>query len=226
VRRPGDRLSVGREVVIGLGTYAAYLAVRALVVSPEGRRRARRNADQVVRLERRLGIAIEPALQRLALRRPRVLHLAGAGYAVFNVGLTLGMLVALFRSRDPCYRRFRRAAVLAHAGALPVFVLAPTAPARTLEGFIDTLATVSGVDLEHPFLVRFYNPIAAMPSQHLSLAVVAAGFLAERSGGAGRRLASWAYPPLVALVVVTTGNHFVLDVVAGAGLGALARRLA
>jgi membrane-associated phospholipid phosphatase len=224
--RRGGRLSVGREVVIGLGTYAAYLAARALVVSPDGRRRARRNAERIVRLERRLGIALEPALQRAALRRPRMLHLAGAGYAVFNVGFTLGMLAALFRARDPGYRRFRRAAVLAHAGALPVFVLAPTAPPRTLDGFVDTLASVSGVDLEHPFLVRFYNPIAALPSQHLSFAVVTAGLLAERSRSPGRRLAARAYPPLVALVVVTTGNHFVLDVVAGAGLGALAKMLA
>jgi membrane-associated phospholipid phosphatase len=220
------RLSLAREVVIGLGTFAAYLAARALVSTPEGRLRARRNAERIVRLERRLGIAIEPALQQAAIGRRRVLHLAGAGYAVFNVGLTLGVLIALFRARDPGYRRFRRAAVIAHAGALPVFVLAPTAPPRTLDGFVDTLASVSGIDLEHPILVRFYNPIAAMPSQHLSLAVVTAGLLAERSRSAGRRAAARAYPPLVALVVVTTGNHFVLDVVAGAGLGALARRLA
>jgi PAP2 superfamily len=224
--RPGVRLSLRREIVIGLGTYAAYLVVRALVVSPEGRRRARRNAERVVRLERRLGIAIEPALQQMALTRPRVLHVAGAGYAVFNVGLTLGVLVALFRAQDPGYRPFRRATVLAHAGALPVFALAPTAPPRTLEGFVDTLASVSGVDLEHPFLVRFYNPIAAMPSQHISFAVVTSGLLVERSRSTCRRLAARAYPPLVALVVMTTGNHFVLDVVAGAGLGGLARRLA
>ncbi len=222
--RPG-RFSGRREVAIGLGTYVAYLAARALVVSPAGRRQARRNAERILRLERRLGIAVEPAVQGLALRRPRVLRAAGAGYAVFNVGLTVGWLVTLFRRRDPDYHRLRRAAVLAHAGALPVFVLAPTAPPRTLEGFVDTLAAVSGVDLEHPLLVRLYNPIAAMPSQHLSFAVVTAGLLAERSRSPGVRLVARAYPPLVALVVVATGNHFVLDVAAGAGLGALARRL-
>jgi membrane-associated phospholipid phosphatase len=216
--------SLRREVAIGLGTYAAYIAARALVAGPEGRLRARRNAERILRLERLLGIAVEPTVQRVALARPRALHAAGAGYAAFNVGLTVGWLAVLYRRRDPGYHRFRRAAVLAHAGALPVFVLVPTAPPRTLDGFVDTLAA-SGVDLEHPLLVRFYNPIAAMPSQHLSFAVVTAGMLTDRSRGPASRLAALAYPPLVALVVVATGNHFVLDVVAGAGLGALARRL-
>lgn len=220
------RLSARREVAIGLATYAAYLAARALVVTPAGRRRARRNAERIVRIEQRVGIAFEPPLQELALRRPRAVHAAGAGYGILNVGLTVGWLIAFFRARDPDYRRFRRAAVLAHAGALPVFVLAPTAPPRALEGFVDTLASVSRVGLDHPLLVRFYNPVAAMPSQHLSVAVVTAGMLAERSRGRSGRLAARAYPPLVALVVVTTGNHFVLDVVAGAALGAVARKLA
>jgi membrane-associated phospholipid phosphatase len=220
------RRSVAREVVIGVGAYAAYLAVRGLVVSPEGRRTAQRNAERVLGLERRLGIAVEPALQRVALERPRVVHLAGAGYAVFNVGITLGLLMTLFRARDPGYRRFRRAVVLAHAGALPVFAVAPTSPPRTLDGFVDTLAIVSGIDLERPALVRFYNPIAAMPSQHLSFAVVTSSLLVERSRGTPGRAAARLYPPLVAIVVVATGNHFVLDVLAGAGLGALAWRLA
>ena len=39
--------------------------------------------------------------------------------------------------------------------------------------------------------------------------------------------AAWrGYAPLVAVVVVATGNHFVVDVAAGAALGVLARRLA
>jgi hypothetical protein len=33
------------------------------------------------------------------------------------------------------------------------------------------------------------------------------------------------YAPVVALVVLATGNHFVVDVAAGGVLGALARRL-
>lgn len=226
MRRQRRTFSPTREVATGLATYGGYLLVRAVVVSSGGRLRARRNAERLYRLERRLGIAVEPALQQRALRSEHVLRAATAGYAVLNVGLTIGWLVRMFVRSDPDYHRLRRAAVLAHAGALPVFLLLPTAPPRTLDGFVDTLETSSGIDLEHPFLVRFYNPIAAMPSQHLSFAVVTAGLLGDRASTVPGRLAAHAYPPLVALVVVATGNHFVLDVVAGAALGVLARRLA
>ena len=34
------------------------------------------------------------------------------------------------------------------------------------------MSEVSGLDLEHPLLVRFYNPVAAMPSLHVAFAVV------------------------------------------------------
>jgi membrane-associated phospholipid phosphatase len=93
------------------------------------------------------------------------------------------------------------------------------------EGFVDTMAEVSGFDLEHRFLVRLYNPVAAMPSLHVAFAVVTAAALAERATSSAGKLAAASYPPLVSLVITATGNHYVLDAVAGAALGAGARRL-
>jgi hypothetical protein len=110
-------------------------------------------------------------------------------------------------------------------GAQPVFLLLPTAPPRALPGFVDTLAEVSGVDLEHPLLVRFYNPLAAMPSLHVAFAVLAAGEIAGRTRSRALGTAARAYGPAVAFVVVGTGNHYVLDALAGAALGAGARRI-
>ncbi|MDH5332394.1 MAG: phosphatase PAP2 family protein [Thermoleophilia bacterium] len=213
-----------REVALGLGAYAAYLAVRRAVLRSEGRRRAQRNAERVIALEQLLGIEVEPRVQRAALRRPRLVHALNAGYAGANVTLGVGWLVLLHRRRDPGFARERRAALAAFLGALPVFLAFPVAPPRTLDGFVDTLA-LRGVDIEHPFLVRFYNPIAAMPSHHLAFAVVTGGGLAARATSRAGRGAWRAYPPLVALVVVATGNHYVLDVVAGAALGTIARML-
>jgi hypothetical protein len=212
-----------REVAIGLGAYAAYLSVRRAVLTPPGRERARRNAERIARLERRLGVAVEPGVQEAALRTPRLVHALNAGYALLNVSLSVGWLLWLYRSRDPDFQRERRAAVAAFTGALPVFLLLPTAPPRTLDGYVDTFAA-GGVDIEHPFLVRFYNPIAAMPSHHVAFAIVTGTALARRSQGLQR--VGWAaYAPTVASVVVATGNHFVLDIAAGAALGAVARRL-
>jgi hypothetical protein len=214
--------SLLREVALGLGAYAAYLTVRRAVLTPEGRLRALHNAGRVVSLERRLGIDVERPVQRAALRMPRLVHTLNLGYAGANVTLSVGWLVLLRRRRDPDFARERRAAVAAFLGALPVFLVLPVAPPRTLDGFVDTLAA-RGIDIEHPFLVRFYNPIAAMPSHHLAFAVVTGAGLAARARSRRGRTAWRAYPPFVGLIVVATGNHYLLDAIAGAALGAAAR---
>jgi hypothetical protein len=220
------RYSLKREVTLGLGVYAVYLLVRWIVLRADGRARARRNAERVVRLEERSGLHVEPRVQDALLRFPRLMHGLNVGYAVLNVSLTVGWLVFLYRRRDPGFHRLRRACVLAHLGAQPIFFLFPTAPPRVLDGFVDTLSELSGLDLEHPLLVRFYNPVAALPSLHVAFATVTGAAIAERAGSPALRAAGYAYAPLVSVVVAGTGNHYVLDCVSGAALGAAARRLA
>ncbi len=218
--------SARRELTLGLLVYALYLLVRRIVLERDGRERARRNAERVVAAERRLQLHVEPAVQRALLRFPRLVHGLNVGYGVFNFGLTVGWLILLYRRRDPGYHALRRACLAAQVGAQPVFLLCPTAPPRELEGFVDTLAEVSGLDLEHPLLVRLYNPVAAMPSLHVAYAWVTAATMAERAEATGAKALACAYPGLVSLVIVGTGNHFVLDAAAGALLGEAARRAA
>ena len=211
---------------MGFGVYALYLLVARYVLRRKGRDRAASNAARIAALEERMGVHVEPALQRALLRYPRLVHGLNLGYGLFNVTLTVGWLVLLYRRRDSGYHRFRRGCLLAHVGAQPVFLLLPTAPPRVSEGFVDTMSEVSGVDLEHPFLLRLYNPIAAMPSLHVAFAVVTGAEIAGRSNSLVVKAAAHSYAPLVATVVAGTGNHYVLDAVAGAALGAAARRLA
>jgi hypothetical protein len=224
VTRPAGSPNGLVEIVVGLSCYGVYLAVRHRVWNDRGRGRARANAMRVAAFERRAGIAVEPIVQRMALRVPGISSFLNASYAAGNVALSVGWLLLLFGRRDPDFRRERAAAVVAFAGALPVFVLAPTAPPRSLEGFVDTFGG-PGRGLDDPRLVRFYNPIAAMPSHHLAFATVTGlGLAARRRSWPGR--AVWtAYPAAVAVVVVATANHFVVDVLAGAALGLFARRI-
>jgi len=219
------RFSLRRELTLGLAVYALYLLVARLVLRRDGRERGRRNAERIVALEERLGLDLEPSVQRSLLRFPRLVHGLNVGYGLFNVTLTVGWLVLLYRRRDESYHGFRRTCLLAHVGAQPVFFLLPAAPPRVLDGFVDTLSEVSGLDLEHPFLVRFYNPVAAMPSLHVAFAVVTGAEIAERASSPVVRCVARGYAPLVATVVAGTGNHFVLDAVVGAALGAVAKRL-
>ena len=217
-------MSTRSETAIGFGCYVAYLAARHRAYSQDGERRALENAKRIHELETQFGIDIEQAVQRHANALPTLMKVLNAGYVVANIGLSVGWLIHLYRSNDPRYRRERTASVLAFLGALPIFVTVPTAPPRDLDGFVDTLAE-QGLDLSHPFLTKFYNPIAAMPSHHVAFATVTGVGLATAKKG-WRRAAWRSYPAAVAGVVVATGNHFVADAVVGAGLGRLARRLA
>jgi hypothetical protein len=225
--RGGLRAFSGRrEAAIGLGVYAGYLLVRKLVVTKQGRRRADRNAARIVALEERLGIHVEPELQAALLPRRRLVAVLNIAYATLNVGLTVGWLIRLFARRDPEFHRLRRAAVIATLGAQPVFLFFPVAPPRTLGHLVDTIADVSGVDLDSGLIAKLYDPIAAMPSIHVTYAVVTAAGIAETSGSALARALAPAYPPVVTLVVFATANHYVLDAIAGATLGLAALRLA
>jgi hypothetical protein len=220
------RFSVRRELTLGLVVYALYLLVARLVLRRNGRARALRNAERVVALEQRTALHVEPSLQRALLGHPGLVRGLNVGYGLFNVTLTLGWLVFLYRRRDPSYHRFRRTCLLTHLAAQPAFAAFPTAPPRVLDGFVDTMSEVSGLDLEHPVLVRFYNPVAAMPSLHVAFAVITGAEIAERTDSRLAKSVAHAYAPLVAVVVAGTGNHYVLDALAGAALGRVTRRIA
>jgi hypothetical protein len=222
----GRRFDGRREVAIGLGVYAAYLLVRQVKLRTQGRAKAERNAERVVALERRLGIHVEPALQGLLLPQRRLLAVLNVAYVTLNVVLTIGWLMLLFRRRDPAFFRFRRAAALATLGAQPVFLFFPVAPPRSLDHMTDTLREVSGFDIDKGLVAEVYDPLAALPSIHLAFAVVTAAGLADAARTPAVRRLAPAYPSAVAGIVFVTGNHYVLDAVAGWALGRLALRVA
>jgi hypothetical protein len=211
--------------VTGLGVYAAYLLARKLVDTPSGRERAARNAERVVAAERRLGLHVEPAFQRALTRHRRLCHALNAGYVTLNVVLTIGLPIALYRRRDPRFPWLRNAVAFSILGATPVFVAFPCDPPRKLDGFHDTIKEVSGVDLDSGLVAQLYNPIAAFPSVHMAFAVCTAAGLRALTDDPLARAAAAAYPPAVAATIFATGNHYVLDAVAGTALGAAAVRL-
>ena len=106
--RTRRRFSVAREVALGLGFYAAYLATAHAKRGERPRRRAVENGRRIVALERRIGLHVEPALQELLLPRRRLVAALNGAYVAANVGLTAGWLIRLFRRRDPEFHRLRR----------------------------------------------------------------------------------------------------------------------
>ncbi len=67
------------------------------------------------------------------------------------------------------------------------------------------------------------NPLAAMPSLHFATSVMAAQLLAETGPVAG--VLGWAYASTLGLALVYLGEHYAIDLVAGAALTAAVRRL-
>jgi hypothetical protein len=219
------RFSGRREVAIGLGVYALYLLASRRKRGEAGQLQAARNAERVVALERRLGIHVEPGLQELLLPHRRLLGILNVAYVVSNAALTVGFLMRLYARRHPEFHRYRRAAVLTTLACQPVFYLFPCAPPRSLDHFVDTIADVSGFDLDSGAVAQLYDPLAAMPSIHVAYAVVTAAGVVEASESRMLRALAPAYPPLVAAVVFVTANHYVLDAVAGAAIAGVALRL-
>jgi hypothetical protein len=224
--REERRFSGRREVAIGLGIYGLYLLASRRKRGEAGRAQAARNAERVVALERRLGIHVEPRLQELLLPHRRVLGVLNVAYVVSNAALTVGWLMHLYARRHPEFHRFRRAAVLTTLACQPVFFAFPCAPPRSLDHLVDTIADVSGFDLDTGPVAQLYDPLAAMPSIHVAYAVVTAAGVAAAAESAALRAVAPAYPPLVAAVVFVTANHYVLDAVAGAAIAGVALRLA
>jgi hypothetical protein len=220
--REERRFSGRREVAIGLGVYALYLLVSRRKRGEAGRRQAARNAERVVAVERRLGIHVEPRLQELLLPHRRALGVLNVAYVVSNAALTVGFLMRLYARRDAEFHRFRRAAVLTTLACQPVFYFFPCAPPRSLDHFVDTIADVSGLDLDSGAVAQLYDPLAAMPSIHVAYAVVTAAGVATASKSPTLRALAPVYPPLVAAVVFVTANHYVLDAVAGAAVAGAA----
>lgn len=214
-----------REVAIGLGVYALYLLASRRKRGQAGRLQAAKNAERVVALERRLGIHAEPRLQELLLPHRRVLSVLNVAYVVSNAALTVGWLMHLYARRHPDFHRFRRAAVVTTLACQPIFYFFPCAPPRSLDHFVDTIADVSGFDLDSGPVAQLYDPLAAMPSIHVAYAVVTAAGVAAASESPALRALAPAYPPLVAAVVFVTANHYVLDAVAGAAVAGVALRL-
>jgi len=66
------------------------------------------------------------------------------------------------------------------------------------------------------------NPWAAMPSLHFATSVLAAILLSETGGVAGA--AGWGYALTLGFALVYLGEHYAIDLVAGAALVALVRR--
>jgi hypothetical protein len=93
-------------------------------------------------------------------------------------------------------------------------------------GFTDAIARMTGIVAAHGPGSELINLYAAIPSVHVCFAVLTGAAMARLTGSRAARVAWRAYPLIVALIVVATGNHYLTDVVLGALTAAVSMGLA
>ena len=141
-------------------------------------------------------------------------------YDIAHIAVTTAVLVGAYLLRPTAYRRARTALVTINLVGLAVFLAYPLAPPRLLPdaGFVDIVAqshtwgaweTAGGV-------AQRANEYGSMPSLHVAWAVWVALTVASMTTSRAWRAAAWAHVGLTSVVVIATGNHYLLDVLAGA----------
>jgi len=207
---PRGWVDFGLQVVIWLGFYFSYQAVRSLADRDPAK--AFVNGLRVLGLEQRITPHLfEQTAQRVADSSQALLTAAAWTYwnSEFTViGLTL---LWVYLRRHEHFTRFRNTILLANVFGLIGYALVPTAPPWMFPSF----GFVDGVNHSHGLLGALANPYAAMPSLHAADALVVGVCLFAASRRWWSK-ALWAFWPVwVWFCVLATANHFWLDVLAG-----------
>ncbi|HEV7129017.1 MAG TPA: phosphatase PAP2 family protein [Ktedonobacterales bacterium] len=183
------------------------------------------NAQQILSLERALHLNLEASLQAMALPHSWLIFAANAFYLLAHLPILLGVGIWLFHKHQYAYRWFRNAFLITAVLGFAVYVILPETPPHYLPGFVDTLK-LSGIQVGGSTTNPFDNPFAAMPSLHVGWAVLDGVAMMACARSWYIRAAGLALPLVMNLVVLMTGNHFLLDTLAGAGLALVALGLA
>lgn len=210
------------QFVIWLGFYAAYQVVRGH--ADRDTLKAFVNGEWVITTERRLGALFEPSLQRLVDGSQLLIDLTTYTYWLSQfavVGLTL--LWVYLRHHERFYA-FRNTLIVANLLGLVGYVLVPTAPPRMFpfEGFFDTIGAYSGVNHSSGLIGAVANQYAAMPSLHAMDAIIVGLTMASIVKSRWLKAIWLLWAPWVWFSVISTGNHYWLDIAAGVALAGVA----
>jgi PAP2 superfamily len=213
-----------RELVYVGVFLGIYEEIREHMVQAGGA--AASHALSVVSAEQSLGLFREQTVQALFIRSDNVMDVFNAYYGGTHFLVPAVVLAWLLWRHPERYARARTALALTTAVAFVCFWLFPVAPPRLLParfGIVDTLTMASPAGhAEGALISAAGDQYASMPSLHVAWAVWCAVALYPVIRHRALRILAAAYPVMTVLVVVATGNHYFLDVAAGALLTGVA----
>ena len=206
------------ELGLILGLWVLYSLARLL--ADTSMQPALSRANDLLHLENLLGISWETPLNRLFTDH-KVLGLAGSyWYASLHYVVTGAVLIWLWRLGADRYGPARRALVIGTLVGLLAYITLPTAPPRYL-GYVDVLNLHAadgwwGGDASAPRgLGGLTNELAAFPSLHAGWSLWVALALQVYATRRWVRLIGWLYALGTAVVIIGTGNHWVIDAIVG-----------
>lgn len=214
------------ELSIIAGAYLVYLLTRGLAFS-DVEATALSNAGSIVFLEKSLGFFWEPGWQAWALDNARPLVAALNWIYIVTywpIIFLLGLVVYLTDRR--VYYHYRNVFLVGFVSALVVFTLFPLAspfaapPLSEADRLTNTIQELGPSFYGSPEMAAFYNTNAAMPSLHFTWTAVLGVLVVRRLRGA-LKLLGVAYPMLTFVAITITGNHFIVDAIAGGVLAAV-----
>lgn len=195
--------------------FVLYYLVRGAVVERAGEATSR--AIRLVELEKSLGLFWEGQMQAWVMSSEIAVRMFNGIYVWAHFPLVAAIGLWLFFLHRSQFIVFRNAFLISGGIGLILFNLFPTAPPRLLfwgYGLIDTVAAYSPVNYDmQP--AAFVNQYAAMPSLHFGWNLLLGIAIICSTKNVLLRTFAVVMPVAMGLAVVVTGNHFILDVVAG-----------
>jgi hypothetical protein len=175
------------------------------------------HADQLINLEKALGIFWEVDLQERVLSYGWLVDALNAMYLYGHLPIVFVVAVWLYFWHRPQYLLMRNAFLISGAIGLTVYALFPVAPPRLMPeevGFTDTVLRQYGVSrVANPWFLR--NEYAAVPSLHFGWNLLAAVSLWLASSHIALRSFAAVIPLATLAAIVLTANHYILDAAAG-----------
>jgi PAP2 superfamily len=210
-----------REILLIGVLYGAYELSRGL--GDINVRSAVDNGREILHLERMWHLAPEHVLNEALAHATVLAVVASYFYSVMHYIVTPTVLVWMYRKHRDHYAPARTALAISTALGLIGYLLLPTAPPRMLagSGLRDTLADTSsygwwgGEGSVPRGLGALTNQFAAMPSLHVGWAIWCGVLVAVYAQRRWVKLLGIAYPLTTTFVVMATGNHYLLDAIAG-----------
>lgn len=207
------------ELTLVLTLYVLYSGSR--LFADDALRPAIARAQELLHVERLIGLHWEASLNQVFVEMKVLGLLSSYWYATAHYVVTAAALVWLYRLGERQYVPARRALVAATLVGLALYLLLPTAPPRFVDGYVDVLSLHAadgwwGSDASAPKgLGGLTNQLAAFPSLHAGWALWVAVVVQLHARTPWVRSLGWAHALITAVVIVGTGNHWVLDAVAG-----------